>query len=313
MKTKILIVTGPTASGKTDLAIRIAEKNNGEIISADSMQIYRHMNVGTAKPSWPEMKKIEHHLIDVIDPDQPFSVADFRNKSEEIIQKIRDRGKLPIIAGGTGLYINSLVKPWTFSNTPPSDEQRRELQKTFKEKGGGYLYSMLESVDPESAEAIHPNNIKRVMRALEVYMVSGVKKSIQDEESQKNEIPYEPVMIGLNMDRELLYDRIDKRVDIMLEQGLVAEVRRLIEMGYSKDLVSMQGLGYKEIVKYLSGEWTYEHSVYILKRDTRRFAKRQLTWFKRYDEIKWFYIDAYADKEALYADVFDYLDERNII
>lgn len=312
MKTKILIVTGPTASGKTDLAIEIAKKYDGEIISADSMQVYRYMDIGTAKPSKAEMNGVQHHMLDEVYPNEPFTVADFRRRSGEIIDRIRKKEKLPIVAGGTGLYINSLIKPWTFSNTPPSDQQRLELNNIYKQKGGDYLYSMLKSVDLESAKAIHPNNVKRVMRALEVYMVSGIPKSIQDKESKKEDIPYDPVMIGLNMERNLLYDRIEKRVDAMLRKGLIEEVDNLLEMGCSKDLISMQGLGYKEIVKYLTGEWTYTQAIEILKRDTRRFAKRQLTWFRQYDDIKWFYIDAYSEKEKMYEDVFKYLDERDI-
>ncbi len=312
MKEKIIILVGPTASGKTSMSIRIAKKINAEIISADSMQIYKQMNIGTAKPTTAEMEGIPHYLIDEIDPMQEFSVALFRQLCEGYIEDILSRGKKPLIVGGTGLYINSLVKPWNFSKTEPSSELRTELETIARDLGNEHLHDMLRKVDPLSADSIHPNNVKRVIRAIEVFHVSGTPKSESDLNSMKEELTYEPILIGLHVDRKTLYDRIERRIDSMLGAGLVEEVKELLRLGYKESLVSMQGLGYKEIVSYLKGECTYEEAIEILKRDTRHFAKRQLTWFRRDDRIKWFTVEDYASSELLEADIFAYLKNKGI-
>lgn len=313
MKKKILIITGPTASGKTAVGIRLAQLLNGEIISADSMQVYKYMDIGTAKASSQERSLVKHHMIDEVSPEYPFTAAEFRERCGKYIDEIISRGKLPIVVGGTGLYINSLIKPWDFSGTPPAEDVRAELDELCREKGGEYLYNKLKEADPESAEKIHPNNIKRIMRALEVFMVTGKAKSESDRASMERETEYEPVLIGLNLDRELLYQRINLRIDKMLEEGLLEEVKHLLEMGYSKNLTSMQGLGYKEIVRYLEGEYTLAYAVEILKRDTRRFAKRQLTWFRRYEDIQWYFIDNYEDGEVMIKDTLIHLKEKGLV
>jgi len=312
MKEKIIILVGPTASGKTNVSIELAKKINAEIISADSMQIYKHMNIGTAKPTSHEMEGIVHYLIDEIDPAEEFSVALFRQLCEGYIEKIVSKGKKPLIVGGTGLYINSLVKPWNFSKTEPNRELRYELETIAKDKGKEHLHNMLRRVDPLSADAIHPNNVKRVIRALEVFQLSGMSKSESDQNSMREELTYEPIIMGIHVERSILYDRIEKRIDSMLDAGLVEEVKALLGLGYKESLVSMQGLGYKEIVKYLKGEYTYNEAVEILKRDTRHFAKRQLTWFRRDDRIKWFTVEDYENLELLQVDMYTYLKNKGI-
>lgn len=313
MKEKLIVLVGPTACGKTDMGIRLAKKINGEIISADSMQIYKYMNIGTAKPTVEEMDEIAHYMIDNIKPDEEFSVALFRELSQKYIEDILSKGKRPIVVGGTGLYVNSLTKPWNFSKTEPNEALRQELESLAKEKGAYYLHESLREVDPVSAKNIHPNNIKRVIRALEVYKTSGKAKSQLDQESMKNEVQYEPILLGLSMERSTLYTRIELRIDKMIEAGLVEEVRSLLDMGYREDLVSMQGLGYKEIIKYLKGQCTLEEAIEILKRDTRHFAKRQLTWFRRDERIKWFKIEDYPSLDELESDVLDYLEKSGIV
>ncbi|MBF7097621.1 tRNA (adenosine(37)-N6)-dimethylallyltransferase MiaA [Alkalibacter mobilis] len=313
MKRKILVITGPTASGKSALAVSLAKLVGGEVISADSMQIYKEMDIGTAKPEISEMEGIPHHILDFLSPDKSFTVAEFQGLCAEKIEEITRRGKLPIIVGGTGLYINSILKPWSFSETPPSDEIREKIRIIHDEKGKEHLYNMLMQCDPESAEKIHPNNVKRVMRALEVYMSSGIKKSTLDMISQQGEIPYDPIVIGIKMDRGKLYERINRRVDMMMECGLVEEVRNLYEKGYDLDLQSMQGLGYKEIVRYLKKELSLDEAVEILKRDTRRFAKRQITWFKRLDDIKWIDPEDYADFESMVQEILELIKAEGYV
>ncbi len=312
MKNKLIVLVGPTASGKTDMGVRLAKKINGEIISADSMQIYRYMKIGTAKPSLEEMGGVPHYMIDNIEPDEEFSVAGFRELSEKYIEDILLRNKRPMVVGGTGLYVNSLTKPWNFSKTEPNEGLRKELETLAEEKGAYFLHDCLKEVDPISAESIHPNNVKRVIRALEVYKTSGKTKSQLDQESMENELKYEPILLGLSMERSTLYARIELRIDKMIEAGLIEEVKSLLDMGYSEDLVSMQGLGYKEIVKYLKGQYTLEEATEILKRDTRHFAKRQLTWFRRDERIKWFKIENYPSLDELERDMLHYLEESGI-
>ena len=312
MKEKLIVLVGPTASGKTDMGVRLAKKIDGEIISADSMQIYKYMDIGTAKPTVDEMDGVPHYMIDHIKPDEEFSVAVFRELSEKCIEDILSRNKRPIVVGGTGLYVNSLTKPWDFSKTEPNETLRGELEALAQEKGTYYLHERLREVDPISAQNIHPNNVKRVIRALEVYKTSGKTKSQLDQESMKNELKYEPILLGLSMERSTLYARIELRIDKMIEAGLVEEVKKLLNMGYKEDLVSMQGLGYKEIVKYLKGEYSLEEAIEILKRDTRHFAKRQLTWFRRDERIKWFKIEDYRSLDQLESDALYYLKESGI-
>lgn len=291
MKKPLVVILGPTAVGKTDISIEIAKKINGEIISADSMQVYKHMNIGTAKPKIEEMQGIQHYLIDEIEPDEEFNVAIFQKKSSQYISNILNNNKLPIVVGGTGLYIDSLVYPLDFTDGVSNWEYRNKLNEIAENSGNEHLHNLLYKIDPESASNIHPNNRKKVIRALEVYEETGKTMSYFKNRSQSKESPYNLLMIGVNMERQLLYERINKRIDIMLEDGLINEVKKILDMGYNKNLISMQGLGYKEIIKYLEGEYTLEEAIYILKRDTRRFAKRQLTWFRRDDRIHWFNIN----------------------
>ena len=286
-KRPLIIITGPTASGKTALSIELAKRIGGEIISADSMQVYRHMDIGSAKVTKEEMDGVPHHLIDVLEPWEPFHVAIFQNMARQAVEDIRSRGRLPIIAGGTGFYIQALLYDIHFQETEEDGTIRRELERLGEEKGAEYLHEMLAEIDPESAAAIHANNRKRVIRAIEYYRQTGKRMSDHNREERARTSPYDFLYYVITMDRAALYERIDLRVDKMVEQGLVEEVRRLKEMGCTRDMVSMQGLGYKEILDYLNGDCTLEEAVEIIKRDTRHFAKRQLTWFKRERDTRW--------------------------
>ncbi len=277
---KVVVICGPTASGKTDLAIRVAQKTDGEIISADSMQIYQYMNIGTAKLTREEMQGVPHHMLDIVRPDEPFSVALYKDKAEERIRDIFSRNKLPIIAGGTGLYINSLIYNIRFSETVCDEAFREEMNALAAAEGPEVLHDRLREVDPESAERIHFNNVKRVIRALEVFHFTGKTITQHQNESRLEPAPYRYLVFFLDMDREELYARIDKRVDRMLQDGLANEVKSLLKMGYKPGSTAMQGLGYKEMIRYLEGEISLDEAVYILKRDTRHYAKRQITWFK---------------------------------
>lgn len=287
MERTVVVIAGPTASGKTDLAINLAMEANGEVVSADSMQIYRYMNIGTAKPAKNEMKGIPHHMIDIVEPDENYSVALFKKDAEKCIEDIISRGKLPIVAGGTGLYINSLIYNIKFGETVTDEDFRKRMRRIAETEGPKVLHEMLEKVDPESAAKIHYNNVKRVIRALEVYEYTKKPISQHQKESRTEPPRYRYLVFILNMDRERLYDRINRRVDRMLEAGLVDEVKMLLEMGYNPDSTALQGLGYKEIIRYLNNELPFEEAVRILKRDTRHFAKRQLTWFRAIKEAVW--------------------------
>ena len=295
----VIVIIGPTASGKTKISIELAKRINGEIISADSMQIYKYMDIGTAKASAEEMDGIKHYLIDEVYPDEEFSVARFKELAQKYIDEILKKGKIPIVVGGTGLYIDSLIYNINFSETVCDWSFREQLKKEAEEKGNEYLHNMLREVDPKAAEKIHPNNVKRVIRALEVHKFSGVKISQQQEESRKEPPKYNFIIFGLRMNRDTLYERINRRVDKMLEMGLVDEVRHLVELGYDKSTIAMQGLGYKEILAYLRGEITLDEAIYILKRDTRHYAKRQITWFKRIEGVNWIDIDTLSTDEAI--------------
>lgn len=287
MKQPLIVLTGPTAVGKTELSIKLAKLVNGEIISADSMQVYRHMDIGTAKITHDEMQGIKHYLIDILEPDEEFNIVLFQSLAKQAMKEIYEKGKIPILVGGTGFYIQSVLYDIDFAETKPDNSYRNELEHLANEKGAYYLHEQLKKIDPVSAEKIHANNIKRVIRALEFYKQTGKKISEHNEMEQKKESPYNFAYFVLTQNRKVLYERIDKRVDNMVKHGLIQEVQSLYEKGYQKNLVSMQGLGYKEILSYLEGNCTLEEAVYILKRDTRHFAKRQITWFKREKEVTW--------------------------
>ncbi|MBD5547499.1 MAG: tRNA (adenosine(37)-N6)-dimethylallyltransferase MiaA [Lachnospiraceae bacterium] len=286
-KNKLIVLTGPTAVGKTALSISLAKRIGGEIISADSMQVYKYMDIGSAKITKTEMEGIPHHLIDVLHPDEEFHVFRFQELAKEAMKGIYERGHLPILVGGTGFYIQALVYDIAFGEEKDHSAIRERWEKTAREKGNGFLHEYLEKVDPDSAKAIHPNNQKRIIRALEFYELNGTPISQHNQLERQKESPYDFYYFVLNDDRQLIYQRIDQRVDEMLAKGLVEEVRTLKEMGFRKDMVSMQGLGYKEILSYLDGECTLDEAVYLIKRGTRHFAKRQLTWFKRERDVIW--------------------------
>jgi len=290
---KVMVIAGPTASGKTDLAVELALMIDGEIISADSMQIYRGMDIGTAKPTLEERRGIPHHLIDIVDPDEEYSVAQFKEDALACISDIVKRGKTPIVAGGTGLYINSLIYNITFSETVSDWEYREKLKKLAEEQGPLVLYEYLKKVDPKSAEMIHPNNVKRVIRALEVYETTGIPISEHKEASRNDPPLYRFLVYGLQIERKKLYQRIDQRVDIMMEKGLYDEVKGLLDRGYSPDLVSLQGIGYKEIIDAIKGKCSLSEATDIIKKNTRHLAKRQITWFKKTEGLMWIeYSDA---------------------
>ncbi|CCY58737.1 tRNA dimethylallyltransferase [Clostridium sp. CAG:632] len=298
-KKPLIILTGPTAVGKTKLSIELAKAVNGQMISADSMQVYRHMDIGTAKIRPEEMQDIPHYLIDVLDPWESFDVVRFQTMAKEALEKIYTAGAIPIVVGGTGFYIQALLYNIDFDENDSETGYRSELQSFADRHGVEALHDRLRQVDEKSADMIHPNNIKRVIRALEFYHQTGTRISEHNETQRQKESPYRFVYFVLDDERERIYRRIDQRIDQMLDQGLVAEVKQLRDMGCTRDMVSMQGLGYKEILAYLDGECTLEEAVYILKRDTRHFAKRQLTWFRREHEVRWIERQEYPDEAAM--------------
>lgn len=314
MKKPLIVIAGPTAVGKTKTSIELAKKLNGEIISADSMQVYKYMDIGTAKPTVEEMQGITHYLIDEFYPDDEFNVAIFKRKAKEYIDKIYSKGKIPIIVGGTGFYIQSIIYDINFEDTDTDEQYRSELTQLAIDKGNDYVHDMLREVDPVSADAIHKNNLKRVIRALEYHKQTGETISSHNEREKQRETPYNLGFFVLNMDRERLYERIDLRVDIMIEQGLFDEVKSLLDKGYTKDLVSMKGLGYKEIIDYYEGNITKEEAIYILKRDTRHFAKRQLTWFKRERDVNWVDVGELGlDIEKIKRNIENHLEQCGIM
>lgn len=313
MTEPVIVIAGPTASGKTRLSIELAKAINGEIISADSMQVYKYMDIGTAKPDTEEMSGIRHYLIDEINPDEEFSVARFQELAMKYISQIHENGKIPIIAGGTGLYINSLLYNINFSETISDWALREQLEKEADEKGNRYIHNKLAAIDPEAAAKLHENDRKRVIRAIEVFTHTNMPISMHQRLSRMNPPPYRYIVFGLRWDREKLYERINRRVDLMLENGLVDEVKRLSQMGYDKSAIAMQGLGYKEILAYLAGEITYDEAVYILKRDTRHYAKRQMTWFKRVEGIQWLDIDESSNIAVIIKKIRDYIATLGII
>lgn len=297
-KIPLIVIAGATASGKTALAIELAKQFDGEIVSADSMQIYKHMNIGTAKPDENEKSGVPHHLMDFIEPDAEYSVADFVSDAHKTIKGITERNKIPIVAGGTGLYINSLVNDISFDDEAEDSGIRDELYKFAEKEGAEKLREMLAGFDPESAERIPLGNVRRIVRAIEIYKLTGKTMTEHNAETQKKESRYLPLMLAISWDREELYGRIDKRVDIMLENGLWNEVLGFAKKGYTKKMQSMQGIGYKQLLDYYRGLSTFEEAVRIIKRDSRRYAKRQMTWFKRDKRINWINSDSEILKQA---------------
>jgi tRNA dimethylallyltransferase len=311
-KKPLVILTGPTSVGKTSLSIALAKAVGGEIISADSMQVYKHMNIGTAKITPKEMNGVPHYLIDELEPDEEFNVVRFQQLTKEYMKQIYAKGKIPILVGGTGFYIQAVLYDIEFTENDIDTTYRMELEQLLKEKGGEYLHRMLSEIDPASAEAIHPNNSKKVIRALEFAKQTGDKISEHNQEQREKESPYLFCYFVLNKDRAKLYETINRRVDLMVEAGLLDEVKALAALGYTRDLVSMQGLGYKEILAYLDGETTFEEAIDVLKRDTRHFAKRQLTWFKREKEVIWVNKEDFTFDEEILAYLIEQLKDKDI-
>ena len=310
----MIILTGPTAVGKSALSVELAKKINGAVISADSMQVYRHMDIGSAKITPEEMQGVTHYMLDELEPDEAFHVVRFVTMAKEYLKEIYADGKIPIIAGGTGFYIQALLYDIDFTEQQCDETYRRQLEDLAREHGAEYLHGILREVDPASAEAIHANNIKRVIRALEFYHLSGKKISEHNETERQKQSPYNFAYFVLTDERAKLYERIDRRVNAMIEAGLVEEVKKLKSMGCSREMVSMQGLGYKEILAYLDGGCTLEEAVYIIKRETRHFAKRQLTWFKRERDVIWLDKQAFGyDDAAILKDMISILEEKEII
>ena len=310
----LVIITGPTAVGKTDISIELAKQIDGEIISADSIQVYKHMDIGSAKIKPEEMQGIKHYLIDTLEPDEEFNVHIFQQLTKKYMEEIYAKRKIPIIVGGTGFYIQSVLYDIQFDETDDNHEYRYYLEKLAEEKGNEYVHNMLKEVDAVSAENIHYNNIKRVIRALEYYHDTGRLISQHNQEQRENTSPYNFAYFVLNDNRQLLYERINSRVDQMITEGLEAEVRSLIASGYSTDLVSMQGIGYKEMAEYINGKFSLEEAVELIKKNTRHFAKRQLTWFRReksVDMIDW--NDFGYDKSKILNEMINILSKRNII
>ncbi len=296
MKRPLIILAGPTAVGKTALSVRLAKRINAEIISADSMQVYRYMDIGSAKIRPEEMDGVPHHLVDVLDPKEDFNVVRFQQMAKDAAREIWAKGRIPLVVGGTGFYIQALLYDIDFTENDGDIVYRQELEKIAREKGGEYLHTLLEAVDPQASTTIHPNNIKRMIRALEFHRQTGGKISEHNEKERAKESPYNYAYFVLTDERGRLYERIDKRADLMLGEGLEDEVRFLREQGVKRGATAMQGLGYKEIYAYLEGECTLEEAVRVIKRDTRHFAKRQLTWFKREKDVIW------ADRSLLGGD-----------
>ena len=285
-KQKVIVICGPTASGKTALSIELAKKINGEIVSCDSMQIYKEMDIGTAKPTIEEMQGIKHYMIGIISPNERYSVADYKKDAKKAIREILNKGKVPIVVGGTGLYIDSLIYEIEYQDIEFDKEYREHLEKEVKEKGLEELYNVAKEIDPEAIEKISKNDKKRILRILEIYHATGENKTEQERKSRQKEVEYDYKVYALNMDREKLYDRINKRVDKMIEEGLIQEVEKIYKK-YNDFPTAMQGLGYKEVVEYLEGKLSKEEMIEKIKQETRRYAKRQLTWFRKNKETIW--------------------------
>ena len=304
MKKPLIVLTGPTAVGKTSLSISLAKAVNGEIISADSMQVYKGMDIGSAKIRKEEMQGVTHYLVDILEPEEEFHIVKFQELAKAALEEIYAKGKIPILVGGTGFYIQAVTRDIDFTQAEQETSYREELEQFAKEKGAEYLHEKLREVDSKSAENIHANNVKRVIRALEFYHQNGTPISEHNEEQKQQTSPYNLAYFVLTAPREILYERIDRRVDQMMEEGLLEEVKSLRERGCHRGMVSLQGLGYIEILAYLEGEYPLEEAVRILKRDTRHFAKRQLTWFRREQDVIW------VDKEQFHwneAEILEYM------
>lgn len=303
MKQRVIAILGPTATGKSACAIEVAKLLGGEIISGDSMLVYKEMNIGTAKPTADELASVPHHLVDILPPEAKFSVVDFKQRCEALISEINARGKLPIIAGGTGLYIKAVLENYSFNEVDEDTELRQKLEREAAEKGPERLYELLQSLDPEAAAIIHPNNVRRVVRALESALKGGhVSQEISSEP------PYEALVFGLTMERGFLYERINQRVDIMLEAGLVEEVKALLTKGVSVECQSMQSIGYRQMVWYLKQGMPYEEAVDKLKQATRNFAKRQLTWYRKMPYIDWYEVTRELEYKAIVKDMCKKID-----
>ena len=283
----LIVITGPTASGKTALSVELAKRLDGEIVNADSMQIYKYMDIGTAKPDMEERQGIPHHLIDIVNPDESFSVARYCECAKEVIDDIHKRGKIPVMVGGTGLYVDSLVNNIQFSEIEPDEVYRMEMENLADQKGNQYIYNMLLDIDPEGASKIKVADRKRVIRALEVYHLTGKTITWHNQQSRSVPSPYNTTMFAIDVDREALYDKINRRVDIMVKNGLVDEVKKILDMGIKKDTTAMQAIGYKEIAEYLQGDITLAEAIDKIKQGSRRYAKRQLTWYRRNEKINW--------------------------
>lgn len=299
MKKPLVIIAGPTATGKSKYSVLFSKRHNGAVISADSMQVYKYMDIGSAKITKEEMQGVPHYLVDVLEPKEEFHVARFQSMAKDALKDIYEKNQIPVVCGGTGFYIQALLYGIDFSSGEENNKLRQELQCFADEHGAHALFERLRAVDPKSCELIHENNVKRVIRAIEYYETTGEPISLHNAREKEKESEYNFAFFVLNDDRQKLYDGIERRVDEMVEMGLFDEVKRLKEMGYSKDYVSMQGLGYKEVLDALNGDITFEEAVYRIKRDTRHFAKRQITWFKREKDVVW------IDKSQ-----FEYNDER---
>lgn len=295
MKRKIIILCGPTAVGKTKYAIEAAKTFDGEIVSSDSMQLYKYMDIGSAKPTPEELSQIKHYLVDQVDPREAFSVAEYQKLAKEAIEEIFDKGKTPIISGGTGLYVNSLIYDMDFARPPVSSEYRTTLEKQAVEQGNDFVHQLLRKKDPVAADRIHPNSVRRVIRALEIIELGEAVKPF--EQSFIKTSDYEYILIGLTRDREELYARINQRVDLLIEAGLVDEIKGLLAMGLTENNISMKGIGYKELIGHLNGDYNLEFAVDLIKKNTRHYAKRQMTWFKRYEDIHWITISDFENDE----------------
>ncbi len=298
-KEKILIITGPTAVGKTDLSIDLAKRFKGEVISADSMQIYKGMDIGTAKVREEEMQGIPHHLIDIVEPNVEYTVSDFKSDASGIISDLNKKGSLPIVVGGTGLYINSLIYNLNFTRVEANQEIRDKYEDYALNFGNDALHDKLKRLDPKSAEKLHPNDVKRVVRALEIYDLTGRPMSETSPNFREKNNKYDFYLLGLYRNRKKLYERIDYRVDLMIEAGLIEEVEGLLSMGYDEDLVSMAAIGYKEVVDYIKSRTSYETMLETLKRNSRRYAKRQLTWFRREEDVHWVDVEDFNQLELI--------------
>ncbi|MBQ2411958.1 MAG: tRNA (adenosine(37)-N6)-dimethylallyltransferase MiaA [Anaerotignum sp.] len=307
-KREIIVVAGPTAVGKTKYAIEAALAMNGEVVSCDSMQLYKYMDIGSAKPTAEEQAQVQHYLVDQIDPAEAFSVAEYQTLAKSAIEEIFAKGKTPVIAGGTGLYLNSLLYEMDFGAAPQDSELRKQLEKEAEEFGPEFIHNKLKEADPIAAQRIHPNNVKKVVRALEGALSGNPIADFSNVQTRCSD--YDAVLIGLTRDREELYGRINLRVDILVEQGLFEEVRGLMDRGLTESDISMKGIGYREIIGFYNGQYTREEAIDLIKKNTRHLAKRQLTWFRRYEDMHWIDISKFDSDEEAIKDMITWLKNR---